>query len=162
VAVVTEVAEVMARPITQQLLRDEPLMRFAYTGLDGAPRVIPLAYLWDGTSLLFWTNTISAKVRALQADPRVAVTIDVIGPPPRVLLARGTAELTTVDGVPDGYLQASHRTTPPEAWDDFDTQVHGLYTQMVAVRITPTWAKLLDFETTAPSAVEQLVRERSQ
>jgi hypothetical protein len=33
---------------------------------------------------------------------------------------------------------------------------------MVAVRITPTWAKLLDFETTAPSAVEQLVRERNQ
>jgi hypothetical protein len=54
----------------------------------------------------------------LQADPRVAVTIDVIGPPPRVLLAIGTAELTTVDGVPDGYLQASHRTTPRPAWDD--------------------------------------------
>jgi hypothetical protein len=32
--------------------------------------------------------------------------------------------------------------------------VRELYTQMVAVRITPTWAKLLDFETTAPSAVE--------
>lgn len=85
----TEVAEVMARPLTQLLLRDEPLMRLAYTGLDGAPRVIPLAYLWDGTSLLFWTVPISAKVRALQADPLVAVTIDVIGPPPRVLLARG-------------------------------------------------------------------------
>jgi hypothetical protein len=33
---------------------------------------------------------------------------------------------------------------------------------MLAVRITPTWAKLLDFETTAPSAVEQLLRQRSQ
>jgi hypothetical protein len=85
-----------------------------------------------------------------------------LDPLPRVLLARGTAELTTVDGVPDGYLQASHRTTPRPAWDDFDAQVRELCTQMVAVRITPTWAKLLDFETTAPSAVKQLVRERNQ
>jgi len=94
---VTEVAEVMARPITQRLLRDEPLMRFAYTGLDGAPRVIPLAYRWDGTSLLFWTTPLSARLPAPAGRPRVAVTIDVIGPPPRVLFARGTAELTTVN-----------------------------------------------------------------
>jgi hypothetical protein len=66
---VTEVAEVMARPITQRLLRDEPLMRFAYTGLDGAPRVIPLAYRWDGTSLLFWTTPLSARLPAPAGRP---------------------------------------------------------------------------------------------
>jgi hypothetical protein len=32
---------------------------------------------------------------------------------------------------------------------------------MTVVTITPEWAKLLDFETTAPSAVERLVRERA-
>ncbi|PZS27811.1 MAG: pyridoxamine 5-phosphate oxidase [Pseudonocardiales bacterium] len=157
----TEVAEVMAKPISQQLLDDEPVLRLAYTGLDGAPRVIPLAYLWDGGSFRIWTIPISAKVDALEADPRVAITIDIIGPPPRVLLARGRAELTTVDGVPDGYLEASHRTMPREAWDGFDGQVRTLYEQMVAITVTPDWAKLLDFETTAPSAVEQLVRQRN-
>lgn len=156
----SDVDDVLAKPISQQLLRDEPLLRLSYTALDGSPRVIPLAYLWDGTSLRFWTIPISAKVRALRADPRVGVVIDVLGPPPRVLLVRGTAELATVDGVPDGYLDASHRTMPREAWDGFDTQVRALYEQMVAVTITPSWAKLLDFETTAPSAVEQLARER--
>jgi hypothetical protein len=35
-----------------------------------------------------------------------------------------------------------------------------LYEQMVAITITPEWAKLLDFETTAPSAVEKLALAR--
>ncbi len=155
----SDVAEVMAKPITQQLLQ-EPILRLSYTGLDGGPRVIPLGYLWDGDRFLVWTIPRSAKVRALRADPRVAITIDVLGPPPRVLLVRGRAELSTVDGVPDGYLRASHRGIPAESWDSFDSQVRALYEQMVAIAITPDWAKLLDFETTAPSAVEQLVRER--
>jgi hypothetical protein len=150
----------MTKPIAQQLLRDEHVLRLAYTGLDGAPRVVPLGYVWDGTSFRMWTAPISAKVRALQADPRVAITIDIIGPPPRVLLARGRASLSTVDGVPDGFLEASHRAIPRETWDDFDAQVRALYESMVAITITPAWAKLLDFETTAPSAVERLVAER--
>jgi hypothetical protein len=31
---------------------------------------------------------------------------------------------------------------------------------MVAITVTPDWAKLIDFETTAPIALEQIVRER--
>jgi hypothetical protein len=31
---------------------------------------------------------------------------------------------------------------------------------MVEIRITPTWAKILDFETRIPSAVAELVREK--
>jgi hypothetical protein len=158
----TDVAGVMTKQISQQLLAEEPILRLAYTGLDGGPRVIPIAYLWDGASFRMWTIPISAKVRALQADPRVAITVDIVGPPPRVLLARGRAQLETVDGVPDGYLDASHRTMPRGAWDGFDSQVRALYEQMVAITVAPDWAKLLDFETTAPSAVEQLVRERGQ
>jgi hypothetical protein len=49
-----------------------------------------------------------------------------------------------------------------------DTQVHppqlllirGLYDRMVRIVVTPTWAKLIDFETTLPSAVEELIRRR--
>jgi hypothetical protein len=31
---------------------------------------------------------------------------------------------------------------------------------MVRIVVTPTWAKLIDFETTLPSAVEELVRQQ--
>ena len=154
-------AQVMELPISRQLLHDECILHLSYTAPDGAPRVIPIGYVWDGARFLMWTVPISAKVGALRADDRVAITIDVLGPPPRVLLARGRAALETVDGVPDGYLDASHRTMPREAWDDFDTQVRGLYKQMTVITVTPDWAKLLDFETTMPSAVEKLVREQN-
>jgi hypothetical protein len=157
----TDVAQVVAMPIAQQLLRDEPILHLSYTARDGGPRVIPIGYLWDGASFRMWTIPSSAKVRALQADPRVAITIDIPGPPPRVLLIRGTATLTTVDGVSDGYLEASHRTMPPQAWEAFDAQVRALYEQMVAITVTPAWARLLDFETTAPRAVEELARQRN-
>ncbi len=153
-------AQVMELPIARQLLRDEPILHLSYTARDGGPRVIPIGYVWDGTQFLMWTVPISAKVGALQADDRVAITIDVLGPPPRVLLARGRAALETVDGVPDGYLDASHRTMPREAWDGFDSQVRALYKQMTVITVTPDWARLLDFETTAPAAVEKLMREQ--
>lgn len=155
-------AQVMMLPIARQLLREESILHLSYTARDGGPRVIPIGYLWDGSSFRMWTVPGSVKVGALRADDRVAITIDIIGPPPRVLLIRGRAALETVDGVPDGYVEASRRTMPPEAWEGFETQVRALYRQMVAITVTPEWARLLDFETTAPAAVEKLFRERAQ
>lgn len=38
--------------------------------------------------------------------------------------------------------------------------VRELYDSMTLIRITPTWAKILDFETRIPSAVEELLREK--
>ena len=38
--------------------------------------------------------------------------------------------------------------------------MRSLYDSMVEIRITPTWAKVLDFETRIPSAVAELVREK--
>lgn len=155
-----EPAQVMELPIARQLLREQAILHLSYTARDGGPRVIPIGYLWDGQRFLMYTIPGSAKVGALQADDRVAITIDVPGPPPRVLLVRGRAALETVDGVPDGYLKASFRGLPEEAWEEFETQVRGLYKQMVIVTVTPEWAKLLDFETTAPEAVERVIREQ--
>jgi hypothetical protein len=33
---------------------------------------------------------------------------------------------------------------------------------MVRIVVTPSWAKLIDFETTLPSAVEELLRQREE
>jgi hypothetical protein len=155
-----DVADVMAEPIARQLLREVSVLHLAYTGLDGGPRVVPLGYLWDGAAFQFWTIPGAPKLAALQADPRVAITIDLNGVPPRVLFARGRAALTVVDGVPAGYLEATHRNLPPEQWDEFDAQVRSLYDRMVAITVTPDWAKLIDFETTVPIALERLLAER--
>ena len=41
-------------------------------------------------------------------------------------------------------------------------RVRSLYDGMVRIVVTPTWVKLIDFEITLPSAVEELVRQRAE
>jgi hypothetical protein len=79
-----------------------------------------------------------------------------------VLLVRGHASLTDVDGVPPEYLEASKKSVrDPQQFQAFEAQVRGLYKQMVRIAIEPVWAKVLDFETRLPSPIEQLLREAS-
>jgi hypothetical protein len=91
----------------------------------------------------------------------VSLTIDTQGHwPPRVLLIRGAARVDLVDGVPDAYIEASRKVTPAEHFEGWEHGVRALYDQMVLITIEPDWAKLLDFETTIPRAVEDLVAAR--
>jgi hypothetical protein len=64
---------------------------------------------------------------------------------------RGQAELDAVDGIPDEYPQwnGTYEMTP-EQRAEWEAGVRSLYDGMVRVVVTPTWAKLIDFETTCP------------
>jgi hypothetical protein len=156
-----EIADVFAKPIAQELLGSSIPARLAYVGVDGAPRAIPIGFLWTGEHVVLYTVPTSAKVGALQENPRVAITIDTQDQwPPRVLLIRGAARVETVDGVPDGYVEASRKIVPDEHFEEWEQGVRALYERMTRITIAPDWAKLLDFETTLPKAVEDLVRER--
>jgi hypothetical protein len=153
-----KVMQVLNQPLSQALLRSNIPARLAYTGRDGAPRVIPIAFHWDGGRFVVCTPPHAAKVRAIEADPNVALTIDTNTFPPHVLLVRGKASVAVVDGVPPEYLEGSRKIVGAEQWAAFEAQVRDLYRQMARITIEPEWAKLLDFETTLPSAVEQLLR----
>ena len=157
-----DVAEVLAKPISQELLGSSIPARLAYVGVDGEPRVIPIGFLWTGEHVVMATVPKSAKVRALRQSPRVALTIDTQGQwPPRVLLIRGAARVELVDGVPDAYVEAARKGgVPAEHFEGWEQGVRALYDQMVLITIEPDWAKLLDFETTLPKAVEELVLAR--
>lgn len=148
------------KPISRELLGSAIPARLSYTGLDGGPRVIPIGFLWTGKDLVVCSTPKMAKVRALKADPRVALTIDSNGFPPRALLIRGTATLEPVDGVPDEYLTAARKLLAPEQFPAWEASVRDLYDQMVRITIRPAWARLLDFETTLPKAVEDLMRAK--
>ncbi|WP_214402304.1 pyridoxamine 5'-phosphate oxidase family protein [Pseudonocardia lacus] len=153
-----EVAEVLDKPISQELLGSSIPARLAYVGVDGAPRAIPIAFSWTGEQVLMATVPKSAKVRALRRNPRVALTIDTQDQwPPRVLLVRGATRLDLVDGVPDAYVEGSRKLVPTEHFGSWEQGVRALYQQMVLITVEPDWAKLLDFETTIPQAVEDLV-----
>jgi hypothetical protein len=156
-----DVVEVLAKPISRELLGSSIPARLSYVGVDGEPRAIPIGFLWTGEHVVMATVPKSAKVQALRQNPRVALTIDTEGQwPPRVLLIRGAARVDLVDGVPDAYVEASRKVVPAEHFEGWEHGVRALYDQMVLITIEPDWAKLLDFETTLPKAVEDLMLAR--
>jgi len=158
-----DVAGVLSKPISRELLGRD-LTRLAYVANDGTPRAIPIAFVWNGSEIVMCTLKNSPKISALQSNPMVALTIDTDVHPPKILLIRGRADLDFVDGIPDEYLQAntSYEMTP-EQRVEWEAEVRSLYVDgMVRVVVTPTWAKLIDFETTLPSAVEEMVKAREE
>ena len=157
-----EVAEVLGRPLSRELLA-RGLTRLAYIAQDGTPRAIPIGFVWNGSAIVMCTAKNAPKLPALRANPAVALTIDTEAHPPKILLIRGRAELDVVDGIPDEYLKASGAyQMSPEQRVEWETEIRSLYDGMVRIVVTPTWAKLIDFETTLPSAVEELARQRDE
>jgi hypothetical protein len=152
----------MTDPVARRLLDSANPARLAYIALDGTPRVVPVGFHWDGAQLVIGTVPGSAKVAALEAHPVVALTIDTSPPvwPPNVLLLRGTAEVSMVDGVFPEYVAGAKKLTPVEEFPQWEAGVHALYDQMTRIDITPTWVRVQDFETRIPKAVEDLARRR--
>jgi Pyridoxamine 5'-phosphate oxidase len=157
-----EITEVLNRPISRELL-DRDLTRLAYVAKDGTPRNVPMAFSWNGSEIVMCTSKNAPKLPALRMNPAVALTIDTEVHPPKILLIRGRAGLDVVEGIPDEYLQmnGTYEMTP-EQRAGWEAEVRSLYDGMVRIVVTPTWAKLIDFETTLPSAVEELARQRDE
>ena len=149
-------------PVARRLLESANPARLAYIARDGTPRVVPVGFHWDGAALVIGTVPGSAKVAALEANPVVAVTIDTSPPawPPNVLLIRGTAKISLVDGVFPEYVAAARKVTPAEEFPQWEAGVNALYDQMARIDITPTWVKIHDFETRIPQAVEELAKAK--
>ena len=158
----TDVDAVLAKPNSRELL-DRDIARLAYVAPDGTPRVVPIAFAWNGAEIVLCTSTNAPKLASLRHNPTVALTIDTEVHPPRILLLRGEAVLDEVEGIPDEYLQmnGSYNMTP-EQRVEWEAEVRSLYDSMVRIVVTPTWAKLIDFEETLPTAVEELVRRREE
>jgi hypothetical protein len=157
-----DISEVLNRPMSQELLARD-LTRLAYVAKDGTPRNVPIGFAWNGSEIVMCTATNAPKLTALRHNPAVALTIDTEVHPPKLLLIRGRAELDYVDGIPEEYLEmnGSYAMTS-EQRVEWEAEVRSLYDGMVRIVVTPTWAKLIDFETTLPSAVEELIRQREE
>jgi hypothetical protein len=157
-----EIQAVMEDPVAQRLLESANPARLAYVAEDGTPRVVPVGFLWDGTTVIVGTVPDAPKVTALEANPTVALTIDTSPPawPPNVLLLRGTATVSLVDGVFPEYVEGARKLTPAEKFSEWEAGVRRLYDRMARIDITPTWAKIHDFETRLPQAVEDIAKAK--
>jgi hypothetical protein len=152
------IIDLMNDPVAQELVTAPIHARLAYSARDGSPRVIPIGYTWNGEVFVMASPVNAPKVTALAANPTVALTVDTDSFPPHVLLVRGEAAVEVVDGVPDEFVESSRRFVGEEGMPAWEASVRALYKQMAIIRVTPTWAKILDFETRLPSPVEELIK----
>jgi nitroimidazol reductase NimA-like FMN-containing flavoprotein (pyridoxamine 5'-phosphate oxidase superfamily) len=142
-----DVAHELDDPGAQELLRGGGLVRLAYNGPDGLPRVIPIGFLWTGDRVVVCTAPPSPKVAALSARPEVALSIDSGSTPAEAksLLIRGVATLETVDGVPEEFIAAAAKSLDPAQLAEFEQGSRAMYRQMVRISIQPRWARFYDF-----------------
>jgi hypothetical protein len=142
-----EITEELGQPGARDLLNSATLLRLAYDGSDGFPRVIPIGFYWNGDQIVICTAVTAPKVQSLSSHPNVAATIDVGDTPTeaKALLVRGLARVDIVDGVPDEYLAASKKALGADRVTEFERQVRSMYQQMARIAIEPVWARFFDF-----------------
>ena len=146
--------------LAKRLLTSTIPARYAYVALDGTPRVVGSWFVWTGEELVLPTfisaphvSHAAYRLRALRANPEVAVMVDTETFPPEVLSIRGKADITESDGVAPEYAEAARRYLGSEEGTAYLTEIDHPGTRMARIAIRPTWAGLLDFETRLPSAL---------
>src|SRR5918997_4992145 len=142
--------DLIAGETAQRLLASRELARLAYTAADGTPRVFPMLFHWTGEEIVFATFAGAHKIAALRARPDVAITIDTAAAPPEVLLLRGRAEVTDVDGIVPEYALAQIRYQGEEAGRSAVADVDRPGVRMARIAVRPTWVGVLDFTTRFP------------
>ena len=146
--------------LAQRLLGSTLPARYAYTAADGTPRVVASWFEWTGEELVMPTFIAAPHVshpayrlRALRANPDVAITIDTESFPPEVLSIRGRATISETDGVAPEYAAAAHRYLGSEQASGYLEQIDQPGTRMARIAVRPAWVGLLDFQTRLPSAL---------
>jgi hypothetical protein len=146
--------------VAQRLLESTIPARFAYTALDGTPRIVASWFAWTGEELVLPTfiaaphvSHATYRLRALRANPDVAVSIDTESFPPEVLNIRGRAEIAEAEGVVPEYAEAARRFLGAEQAAEYLAQIDQPGTRMARVAVRPSWVGLMDFQNRMPSAL---------
>ena len=146
--------------VAQRLLISTVPARLAYVAADGTPRVLPTWFHWTGDKLVMGTfvsaphvHRAAARLKALRANPNVAVTIDTESFPPHVLLMRGQVSISEVQGVAPEYALAARRYLGEEGAAAYLAFVDQPGTVMARIALRPAWAGVLDFQTRFPGGM---------
>ncbi len=90
-----------------RFLAQPRIAKLCYLKADGAPTVVPLWFEWDGREARAFTSRKSPKIRHLQRDSRVALTVET---------ATGEPEAwVTIEGkavIEDGGWEVASRLAP--------------------------------------------------
>jgi Pyridoxamine 5'-phosphate oxidase len=138
-------------PIAKELLVSQIPARLAYTWKDGTPRVVPIAFHWNGKEVVVAGPPKAPKMAMLHDGDRVALTIDTNTFPFHVLMIRGTVKVDVVDGVPTEYTEACKRYLGPEMGVGWSAQMGQMFPKFGKIAIKPDWVGIIDFEGRFPS-----------
>jgi nitroimidazol reductase NimA-like FMN-containing flavoprotein (pyridoxamine 5'-phosphate oxidase superfamily) len=146
--------------LARELLQSAIPARLAFVWTDGTPRIVPTWFHWTGGEIVMVTYIAgphigirhpAARIAALRANPRVALTIDTNGNPPQSLTMRGTAEITEATGIAEEYRAAARRYLGDDAAAAMLAAVDQPGTAQARISVRPDWAGLLDFVNRLPS-----------
>jgi nitroimidazol reductase NimA-like FMN-containing flavoprotein (pyridoxamine 5'-phosphate oxidase superfamily) len=140
-------------PVAQNLLSSTKVAHLAYTWSDGTPRVVPIWFHWNGATFVMASPSRAPKAHAISNGTHVALSIDGDVWPYKVLLVRGIAEVSLVDGMVDEYAIAAERYFGEEQGKGWTATAAQLAPQMFRIEIKPMWVRILDFEQRFPQAL---------
>ena len=152
--------DLLESDLARRLLSSRIPARFAYIATDGTPRVLGTWFHWTGEVLAMPTflaaphvRHAAGRLRALRANPEVAVTIDTETFPPEVLTIRGRVEIREFEGIPPEYASAARRYLGEEAAREYLAGIDQPGTRMARIDLRPAWVGVLDFRSRLPSAL---------
>jgi hypothetical protein len=138
-------------PVVQRLLRAPIPARLAYVRKDGSPSVVPVSYLWNGEAFVFASPPDWPKIEAIGANPKVALTVDTTGlPPDHPAGTRGSPPSSSTWGCRMSTSRHRGGSSARIALAEWEAAVRAEERNMALVSITPTWIKVIDFETRFP------------
>ena len=80
-----------------QRLRHDPIIWLSSVRPEGRPHLVPVWFVWDGASILFFSKPAAQKVRNLRYSPQVMLALDSADEGEDVVLLEGRAELLGPD-----------------------------------------------------------------
>jgi PPOX class probable F420-dependent enzyme len=127
----------MAPDECDAFLRETRIAKLATLNADGSPNVVPVWFEWDGQVARVFTSRGSAKVRRIERDPRVALSVEEpLGVPEAWVSIEGTAAVGGEDPWPlierliACYYKGPRADAARESWS-------AMKDEWVVVRITP-------------------------
>jgi PPOX class probable F420-dependent enzyme len=139
-------------PVVASLLEGPNLARLAYID-RGRPRVVPIWFAYMEGGIVMVTGPKAAKLRAIEQNPAVALTIDSAQPPYKVLLVDGDAALEPVEGMAPQYRPIVERYLGPAGAEAYLASLLPRVKRQVVIRVTPRSYRVFDFVKRYPKSL---------
>ena len=128
----------MSPAAVDAFLRETRIAKLAYLSASGAPTIVPVWFEWDGAAARIFTSRVSPKVRRIDADARVALSVEEpVGVQERWVTIEGAASLDA-EGTSELLKRLARRYYAPPKAEQTITEWLADPSAWVTVTVTPS------------------------